>query len=139
MKGNRSPLFWLLIALGGASVVAALLMINHAPKTIVGVCVGVGSGLIAQSVVHLIRIRYYATHPEQARQASIDARDERTIAVTTRAKAKAFDFTIALLIAFPFVLILADAPLWQTLAVIAIYVLGYAAQLHYTVRFSREM
>lgn len=139
MNSSYVPRYWALLVLGVVLVAAGLSIIGHVQKSVVGVCLGVGSGLIAMNLVNLAVYRYYKKRPDLEKQSRIDAHDERMIAITARAKAKAFDVLIWTLIAFPFVLILADVPLWQTLATVAIYVFGYCVQLYYTGRLSREM
>ncbi len=106
---------------------------------LIGLCVGIGSGMIGMNVANLLIRSYYKKHPDIKKQSDIDAKDERTIFIHTKAKAKAFDITIKTLIAVPFLLIIADSPLWMTLTAVGIYVFAFGVQLYYTVQYNKEM
>jgi hypothetical protein len=106
---------------------------------ILGLCVGIGIGLIGMNVVNLIISLYYKKHPDLKKLSDIDSKDERNISINTKAKANAFDITIKALIIVPFLLILADSPLWMTLAAVGIYFFGFCVQIYYTIRYNKEM
>lgn len=139
MSSKSVPGYSALLALGIVLVVTSLLSVGRFPKSVVGVCIGVGSGLVAMNAVCLAMYHYFRRHPDLEKQNRIDALDERTLAITARAKAKAFDILVVILAIFPLVLVLAGAPLWQALMPTAIYMLGFCMQLHYMGKFSREM
>lgn len=112
---------------------------SRAATGVLGLCIGIGAGLIGMNVANLIIRLYYKSHPDIKKQSDIDSKDERNISINTKAKAKAFDITIKALIIVPFLLILADSPLWMTLAAVGIYLYGFSVQIYYTLRYNKEM
>jgi hypothetical protein len=128
-----------MIGLGVVLVIAGFLITNEAYKSISGLCFGIGAGLIGMNLANVYMERYYQQHPQVKRQSDIDARDERSVLINTRAKAKAFDWMVKLFIAIPFVLILFNSPLWQILAVVGIYLFAFGLQIYFTIQFNKEM
>lgn len=108
-------------------------------RNVSGVCIGVGAGLIGMSIANLLIIRYYAKHPALKKQQDIEAGDERSVSINNLSKAKAFDITINAMVILPFIMILADSPLWMTLAVVAFYVFSYSIRYYYIVKYSKVM
>jgi len=68
------------------------------------ILVGVGSGIFGSFLGTAIRSYSLKKNPAAARQASIEERDERNIAINDKAKARAYDMTMtafpALILAF---------------------------------------
>jgi hypothetical protein len=127
------------VVLGIVLVAVGLFLPGSMPKTISGICLGIGSGLAGMSVANLIMASYYKKHPALQKQAVIDAHDERTLAITNKAKARAFDITMRVLIAVAFLYILADAPLWMTLLIVAVYVSGAGIEFYHMAKYNNEM
>ncbi|AHV95202.1 hypothetical protein [Paenibacillus sabinae] len=127
------------LALGILLLAAGLLEVGDMARNISGVCAGLGAGLIGMSISNLFIIRYYAKHPALKKQHEIEAGDERSVSINNLSKAKAFDITIRAMMLIPFVLILADSPLWLTLAVVAFYVFSYSIRYYYIVKYSKVM
>lgn len=132
-------LFTVLMLAGGILAGAGFFVINESLERISGLCIGVGSGLFSMSLANIIILRFYENHPERKKQAVIDSRDERSIAIRTRAKAKAFDRMIAVMLLFPFLLILKGIAMWVVLSCVGLYVIGYGLQIFYTIKFSKQM
>lgn len=139
MKTYSVRKFVLLLVLGGLLLTAGVFALTDAPKQVVGLCFGGGAGLIGMTLANGLIARYYYKHPQYKKQSNIDAKDERSVAITHRAKAKAFDLTILLMMLYPFVLILTDAPLWMIFIPIAIYLIGFFFQIGYTIKYGKEM
>ncbi|WMJ89240.1 hypothetical protein [Anaerocolumna sp. MB42-C2] len=139
MKKNHVTRCIFLILLGVIVLAVGIFVISENLKTISGLCIGIGAGFISMNVANLIIILYYKKHPDLKKQSEIESKDERTVAITNKAKAKAFDITVRALIIIPFLLILADSPLWMTLASVALYSFGFGAQIYFTIRYSKEM
>lgn len=118
---------------------AGLLLFGSMPKTVSGLCLGIGSGLAGMSAANLVMASYYKKHPALQKQARIDAQDERTLAITNKAKARAFDITRYILIGVAFLYILADAPLWMTLLIVGVYVFGSVLQFCHMAKLNNEM
>lgn len=127
------------VVLGIVLVVVGLFLPGSVPKAVAGLCLGIGSGLAGMSAANLYMASYYEKHPALQKQATIDARDERTIAITDKAKARAFDITRHILIAVAFVYILTNAPLWMTLLIVGVYVFGSVVQFSNMAKLNNEM
>lgn len=139
MPNKRLMLYALMLLLGVVILAAGLFGLDESAKTVSGMCIGIGAGLVGMNVAHFIIGFYYKRHPAAQKQSVIEANDERNITITDKSKAKAFDLTIKLLILIPFLLILADSPLWMTLSAVGVYLFGYGAQIYYTIRLNKEM
>lgn len=139
MQKNRLMLHLLLLLSGVLLLAAGIFGFGESAKTVSGLCIGIGAGLAGMNVAHLIIGYYYKKHPDAEKQSDIEAQDERNVAITDKAKAKAFDLTRKLLIIVPFLLILADSPLWITLAAVGVYTFSFGLQIYFTMRLSREM
>lgn len=139
MKKQQKNLYITLFVLGVILLVAGFLIISEDYSNISGLCIGIGIGLMAMSFSNLVINNYYQKRPVLKRQNEINSKDERNTTITNRAKAKAFDWTIRLLIVFPFLLIFFKSPLWMIFSVIGIYLLGFSIQVFYTIRFNNEM
>lgn len=139
MKKNKIMIHIIWMIAGGLLIASGLFLLDDRTKNIAGLCIGVGSSITAINLINLVFYRYYKKHPELEKQGEIDARDERNISINRKAKSKAFDLTIKLLAAVPFLLILLDQPLWMILSVIGFYLLAYGIQFYYIIRYSNEM
>ncbi|WFR56450.1 hypothetical protein QA584_22990 [Anaerocolumna sp. AGMB13025] len=139
MKKQQKNLYITLFVLGVILLVSGFLIISEDYSNISGLCIGIGIGLMAMSFSNLVINNYYQKRPVLKRQNEINSKDERNTTITNRAKAKAFDWTIRLLIVFPFLLIFFKSPLWMIFSVIGIYLLGFSIQVFYTIRFNNEM
>ncbi len=139
MKKNKLVTDILLMIVGIVLLAVGLLVVDESAKNIGGFCIGVGAALGAIHLGKLVLYPYYKKHPDLERQSQIEAKDERNVSINDKAKSKAFDFTIKLLVAVPFLLILLDAPLWMTLTAVGFYLLPYGMQVYYMVKYNSEM
>lgn len=139
MKSNHATRYIIYILLGVIVLAVGIFVIRDNLKSVAGFCIGIGAGLIGMNVASLIMNLYYKKHPAIKKQSDIESKDERTVAITNKAKAKAFDIMIKILIFIPFLMILIDLPLWMILAAIALYILGFCLQTYLTIRYSKEM
>jgi hypothetical protein len=127
------------LALGVVLVVVGLLLPGSVPKAVAGLCLGIGSGIAGMSAANLTMASYYRKHPALQKRAAIDARDERTIAINDKAKARAFDITRYILIAVALVYIAANAPLWMTLLIVGVHVFGSVIEFYHMAKYDNEM
>ncbi|WP_019850001.1 hypothetical protein [Desulfitobacterium sp. PCE1] len=139
MKDTHATRYIIFILLGVIVLAVGIFVIDDNLKTIAGLCIGIGAGLIGMNVANLIMNLYYKKHPAIKKQSDIESKDERTVAITNKAKAKAFDIMIKILIVIPFLMVLIDLPLWMILATVALYVFGFCVQIYLTIRYSNEM
>jgi hypothetical protein len=127
------------LAVGIVLAAAGLLFNGETSKAAAGVLLGLGAGLTGMSAANLLMKRYERNHPEVARQTEIEQSDERSVMIRNRARAVAGTVTQWLMIAFAFVLILADAPLWQTLTVVGVYTAYHVLYLALAARYQKQM
>lgn len=123
-------------------IVTALLLFRFTGdelKSLGGTCIGIGSGLFATSIVSLLKKRMEEKNPEMRRQNEIDYNDERNALIRYRAKAKAADIMQWFIIGVAFITIIADAPLWVTLALTGVYALYGIIMLYYTGKYQNEI
>ncbi|AKG37118.1 hypothetical protein [Paenibacillus durus] len=139
MKKGSAVRNAIVLATGILLLGAGLLGVGDMARNVSGLCIGIGSGLIGMSIANLIMIRYYAKRPAIKRQQEIEAGDERSVSINNLSKAKAFDITVKIMMLIPFLLILADSPLWITLAVVAFYLFSYSIRYYYLVKYSKVM
>lgn len=127
------------LIIGIVLAAVSFLFTEEAVKAVGGVLLGVGAGLTGMSIANLLMKRYEKKHPDIARQNEIEQGDERSVMIRTRARATAGTALQWLVIALAFVLILADAPLWQTLTVVGVYVVYHVLTLVLTARYQKQM
>jgi len=127
------------VVLGVILIAAGLLIMDESSKTISGMCLGIGAGLFGVSIGKLFMSQYYKKHPKSKKQQEIELRDERTVAIRNRAKAKSYDIALIVLMIAPLILIVNSSPLYLIFTVIAFYLLLFGMQIFYTVKYNKEM
>ena len=108
-------------------------------KTLGGVMIGIGAGLLGMSGANLITKRYEKRHPEVVRQSKIEEKDERNVMIRAKARAAAGAAAQWLIIALAFVMILTDAPLGYTLAAIGVYLAYHVLSVIFVSRYQKQM
>ena len=136
---KKTSFFIAVLILGAVLIALSFLFTSDAQKALSGVLIGVGAGLTGMSAASLVAKRWEKKNPAAAQQNEIDQSDERSVMIRHRARAAAGMITQWLIIAFAFVLILADAPLWQTLVVVCVYAAYHVLYLALTARYQKEM
>lgn len=103
------------------------------------ICVGLGCGIFSHGMGEIIGRRLMKNHPAAAKQLEIDKKDERNLAITNRAKAKAYDMIVflfgALILAFS-MMDIDKTTLWL-LVFAYLLVLGYNS--YYRVKYHKKM
>ncbi|HPF88609.1 MAG TPA: hypothetical protein PK537_11225 [Candidatus Limiplasma sp.] len=144
MKQKMLPYMFILAAglLMAAAGVVLLLCVQDAQGVLQALpylLIGIGSGLFGQGMGSLISLRKMQRDPETARKLQIEKKDERNIALTNRAKAKAFDTMIytfaALLLAFTAM----GAPTPVLLLMVFGYVFVIGSEIYHLARYNKEM
>lgn len=103
------------------------------------VMIGLGCGAFGHGLGEALSERMKKKHPDVARQVSIEQQDERNIAVTNKAKAKAFDLMIFVFGALMITFALMGVQLAATLLLVFAYLLVALSNIYYRVRYEREM
>lgn len=102
-------------------LLCAILAKGSLPDKVTGILCGLGSVAFALGMVHFLMGRFEERNPEQARLNEIEAKDERNEAICRRAKATAGTALQWALMGAAWISILADAPLWTTLAAVGLF------------------
>ncbi|RCX23447.1 hypothetical protein DFP94_1011046 [Fontibacillus phaseoli] len=136
---KKSSLYVSTLILGMILIGVSFLFPGEHLRALSGIMIGIGGGLAGLSVSNLIMKYYERKHPETAKQKTIEYKDERNTFIRYRAKAKAADINQWFIIAIALMLIIIDAPLWSTLAVVFVYLLYHLISTWFTIRYQNEM
>lgn len=138
----RKKSFYIITLLVGVILLGAALyfrMFPEFPKSIGGVCIGVGAGLFGMSVSNLYMKRLEKTDPEIVKQNEIEYADERNTMIRNKAKAKVGDIIQWFIMGIAYVTILIGTSLWVTLTVVGVFLLKYLLEIYFTSKYQNEM
>lgn len=138
MKRN-TPVYIAALIAGICCIAASFFFKSEEVKTVSGVLLGVGAGLFGMGVAQLYMKRFEFKHPEHAKQTEIELKDERNTMIRHRAKAKAGDITQWLIMGIAYLSIIISAPLWVTLAIVAVFLAHTVLGLYYMNKYQKEM
>lgn len=86
----------------------------------------------------IVSRRVAKTQPETARRVAIEQADERNIALSNKAKAKAYDRMLYIFSALVVVLAVTGAGVWAVLLCVAAYILVVCINIYYLARYQKE-
>ena len=122
---------------------AALLKFIPAPEgvmqTLPFVLIGVGCGIFGHGIGNLINRRLADKNPDFLRQQTIEQNDERNIALSNQAKAKAFDLSLFVFAALMLSFALMQAQFTLILLLLVAYAAVIAVFIYYLNRYHKEM
>lgn len=108
-------------------------------KTLLYICVGLGSGLIGGNLGMAIKNRGYLKNSQIAKQAEIEEKDERNRTISNMAKAKAYELMLytysAILLAFA----LMGVEMYIVLTLVAVYLFIVSVNAYYLNKYHKEM
>ncbi len=108
-------------------------------STLPYIFIGIGAGLFGHGIGGMLERRVLKNHPEIQKTIEIEKNDERNIALTNRAKGKAYDIMIpafgALMVSFA----LMGVELFAVLALVIAYLFVVGCNIYYRVKFEKEM
>ena len=103
------------------------------------ICIGVGCGMFGHGLGNVVSNRVAKNNPELKKQIEIDKNDERNVAVSNQAKAKAYDMMLyifgALMIAFA----LMGVGVAAVLMLVFAYLLVVGFFIYYVNKYNNEM
>ncbi|TCT12956.1 hypothetical protein EDC18_11030 [Natranaerovirga pectinivora] len=108
-------------------------------KHIMGLLLGVGSGLVGMSIANLYMIYLEQKNPALVKKNTIEYNDERNITIRHKAKAKAGDITQWLIIGISYITILTNAPVWVTLTAVGIFLIYNILGVYFTSKYGKSM
>jgi len=129
----------LLIGIGLIGIALCFRMFPEFPKSIGGVCIGVGAGLSGMSISNLHMKRLEKKRPEIVKQNEIEYSDERNTVIRNKAKAKAGDIIQWFIMGIAYVTILIEASLWVTLVVVSVFLLKTILEIYFMDKYQKEM
>lgn len=103
------------------------------------ICLGFGCGAIGHGIGDFVNIGTYKKYPKLKKQAEIEEKDERNIAVSNRAKGKAYDLMLYLYGALMIIFVLMDADLSVILLMVASYLIVTGVFIYYLNKYQKEM
>lgn len=133
MKSNTKQLLYILGIIAGIGLVIAGVFFKDAElKALMGVCVGVGAGLIGMFIASLITLRIETKHPQAFVQKNIEEKDERNRMIWDKTRAKANSIIMmAIMPILTLVFILVDAELYVILSMVGLILLNTALYIGY--------
>jgi hypothetical protein len=129
----------LLIAGMVLAVMGGIVFRDMIPKSVGGVCIGVGAGIFGMSFSNLWMMSFNKKHPEQMKQSEIEFADERNTMIRNKAKAKAADIVQWFIMGIAYITILIGSPLWVTLVTVGVFLLKYILELYFMNRYQNEL
>lgn len=108
-------------------------------RTLPYILVGVGCGVFGSGMGTIIQKRSIKNHPEIAKQMEIDKNDERNIAVSNAAKAKAYDMMVFVFGSLMLSFALMEVDLIATLLLVGTYLFVIFYGIYHRVQLEKKM
>ena len=129
----------LITVIGVAVVALGLLLMDPLDGPLPGVLIGLGSGALGLGLSGIFSALVVRRHPDVARQVAIEEKDERNIAVSNQAKARAYDMMIYIFGVLMVSYALMNADLTVILMLVGAYLLIVACCIGFTVHYNKTM
>ena len=136
---KREVLYGGLLACGVALMVLSLVLEGHVSDSIGGMFMGAGCGLMGFGGSQVLMRHREKRDPAVMRQAEIEAKDERNVAIRRRAQAVSGEGLQWAVMAAAWLAIGLGAPLWVTLAAVGVFLAKSVLELYLMARYQREM
>lgn len=136
----KKQVVWIImIVVGIILATLAFFVKDEAFKTMSGVLFGIGSGILGLSIAKLYMIRYEQKNPEEVKRNQVEFKDERSVMIRDKAKAKAGDITSWCILGLAWINILLDGALWITLICCAISIIHVGLGLYLMAKYDKEL
>ncbi|MBQ5858323.1 MAG: hypothetical protein IIW51_04845 [Peptococcaceae bacterium] len=140
---NKSYISAIIAGLGLLSLISGLIWLKLIPNAAASVfpylCIGLGCGIFGHGAGELIGQRVTGKHPEIQKQMEIDKNDERNIAISNQAKARAYDAMLYVFGALMISLACMGCNVTIVLLLVAAYLSVVGCFLFYHNRYQKEM
>ena len=103
------------------------------------VLIGLGCGAFGHSLGDLLSQKALQSDPELARRIEVEAADERNVALSNAAKAKAFDQMLYIFGALMLAFVLMQIDLAAILLLVAAYLFIVGCSIYYRSKYEKEM
>jgi hypothetical protein len=108
-------------------------------KSLPYVCIGIGCGLFGQGFGNIISSRVLKSDPMFQKRIEIEKKDERNVAITNRAKAKAYDIMVFVFGALMLSFALMNVSMVAVLLLVFAYLFVIGSSIYYRSIFEKEM
>lgn len=145
MSNNKIGKYAALSALGLAMLIAGLVLVKTLPDgqgvmlTLPYICVGIGAGIFGGNLGTAVKNYTMKKNPKAARQIEIEEKDERNIAISNRAKAKAYDLMLMVFSALILAFALMQVGLYIILTLVGAYLFVVFAFIYYISKYNKKM
>lgn len=127
-----------LAIVGVAVLVLGLLLMRRMSATLPGVLVGLGAGALGCGLSGVLTAALSRKYPDMARQ-TVEQQDERNVAISNRAKARAYDLMVYIFGALMITFSLMNADVTMILLLIGAYLIVVACRIGFAVHYDKIM
>lgn len=138
-KGYLISLVGLIIFAAGIYLVITQTDAQGIMKTLPYVCIGVGSGFLGSGIGSTISIKAGQKDPEFEKKMEIEKKDERNVAISNRAKAKAYHTMIYVFAALMLTFALMGVDTVAVLLLVIAYILVIFSYVYWHYKYNKEM
>ncbi|MDD4772997.1 MAG: hypothetical protein PHZ09_05260 [Eubacteriales bacterium] len=145
MKNNSVGKYTAFAVFGFMLLTAGLILAVSLPdaqnimRTLPYIMIGIGSGIFGVNLGAAIQNHLLKKDPRAARQLEIETKDERNIAINTKAKAKAYDLGLMVFGALILAFALMRADIYIILILATAYLFVVFSMIYYISRNNKEM
>lgn len=123
---------------GVAVLVLGLFLMRCMSATLPGVLVGLGAGALGCGLSGVLTAVLSRKYPDMARQ-TVEQQDERNVAISNRAKARAYDLMVYIFGALMITFSLMNADVTMILLLIGAYLIVVACRIGFAVHYDKIM
>lgn len=137
---SRETRYYLLTGLGALFfIIGCVSLVMYSVSQVVPyLCIGVGCGAFGHGVGEIATNRALKKDPQLRKQIEIEKQDERNIAITNQAKAKAYDMMLYVFGALMIVFALMNKTMTATLLLVGAYLLVVGVFIFYMNKYQKE-
>jgi Ca2+/Na+ antiporter len=139
LRSCLTLLIGLIIFGAGGCLVITLKNPQGVMQTLPYVCIGVGSGVSGSGIGRIVSLKRQKKNPDFERQMEIEKKDERSIAISNRAKAKAYNTMIYVFAALLLTFALMRVNKAAVLLLVAAYIIVIASNVYWHFKYSKDM
>lgn len=145
MNKSKYDKYALFSVIGFIIFVTGLVLIKSIPeaqgmvRVLPYLCVGIGTGLFGQNLGEILKNAALKKEPQAAKQIEVEAKDERNIAISNKAKAKSYDLMLMVFAALMLAFALMQVDMSMILTFVAAYLFIVFSNIYYLNKYQKEM
>lgn len=124
--------------IGAAIVMLGLLLMSRMSAALPGVLIGLGSGALGAGLSGVLTSALSRKYPDMARK-TVEQQDERNIAISNRAKARAYDLMVYVFGALMIACALMNADMTIILMLVGAYLVVVACRIVFAAHYEKIM